>query len=226
MARIRHKFFRDFSKEFMESRNNSNKPTERDATNNRLEGFSSIPGDLPDSEKDKEALENEETFIDLPDVKDIPGQEFVNTPPVGSIGGPTIASDDEEGRGVFDVADSEDFTPGTDGDVSLGERKALEHIDYMPTEDEDRLVQAAMDSRDFQGEKVEEAGFGQAQRTGDDLDVPGSKDQTPRSAMGQGDEENKYHSLGSIHNDSLNESMDEKADYKDIDEDDVPVNNG
>ena len=34
--------------------------------------------DLPDSERDKEELKQEETTIDLPDVKDIPGQENIH----------------------------------------------------------------------------------------------------------------------------------------------------
>jgi hypothetical protein len=44
---------------------------ERDMTKHRLEGQSSIPGDLPDSPEDQEKLKAVETTIDLPDVKDI-----------------------------------------------------------------------------------------------------------------------------------------------------------
>lgn len=141
-------------------RKNNSDSVERDSTNNRLERNSSIPDDLPDSDKDKRELETEETLIDLPDVKDIPGQEFVNTPPVGSIGDTTIASDDEEGISVFDKDDSEDLVMGTPGDVSRGEREALEDITYMPTTDEDNLHAAKMDDADFQNERLDEKGFG------------------------------------------------------------------
>ena len=57
--------------------------------------------DLPDSEKDKAKLEPEETTIDLPDVKDIPGQENIHVPDIREMADTTISSDDEEGVGVF-----------------------------------------------------------------------------------------------------------------------------
>jgi len=186
----------------------NNKPDtnagERDLNNNRLEGRSSAPGDLPDSAKDREALQNEEIFIDLPDVKDIPGQEFVNAPPLGALGDTTIASDDEEGTGVFDLDDSEDFTAGTDADVRPDERTALADTEYLPTTDEDNLRRARMDNVDFQNEPLNERGFGQ-ETSGRDLDIPGNTDETKTNAMGQGDEENKYYSLGSADNDNVTE---------------------
>src|SRR5436305_1507740 len=134
----------------MNHRSNQTDPGERDSTNNRLEGRSSVPNDLPDSERDRKELENEETFINLPDVKDIPGQEFINVPPAGRYADTTISSDDEEGIGVFDKDDSEDITMGTSADVSNDERTALADTTYMPTTDEDNLRKASMDDRDFQ----------------------------------------------------------------------------
>ena len=106
-------------------RSQNNDPVERDPTNNRLESRSSIPGDLPDSPRDQEELRSEETYIDLPDVKDIPGQEFVNTPSAGALRDTTISSDDEEGRGVFDLDDSEDLNAGTQFDVKADERRTI-----------------------------------------------------------------------------------------------------
>lgn len=180
-------------------------PNERDMNENRLEQNSSIPNDLPDSKEDQEKLRTEETFIDLPDVKDIPGQEFVNTPPVGALGDTTISSDDEEGRNVFDRSDDRDLRKTSDSsDVSRGERKALEQIDYMPTRDEDNLQRARMDNVDFQNEALNERSFGEV-RSGSDLDVPGSTDETATDSLGQGDEENKYYSLGSADNDNVTE---------------------
>lgn len=171
-------------------------------TNNRLEGQSSIPNDLPDSPDDAAHLQNEETVIDLPDVKDIPGQEFVNAPPLGALADTTISSDDEEGVGVFDKDDSEDLTEGTDFDVTDSERRALADTEYLPTADENRLRQARMDSTDFQGEGLNEASFG-SEQTGEDLDIPDASDETTTESMGQGDEENKYYSLGSDDNDNM-----------------------
>jgi hypothetical protein len=185
--------------------NNNKRPDpDRDLTSNRGERASSAPNDLPDSEHDRERLAPEETYIDLPDVKDIPGQEFVNAPPMGSLGDTTISSNDEEGTSVFDQDDDEDLRTGTEADVNREERKALEQIDYMPTRDEDNLQRARMDNVDFQGEPLNERGFGE-ERSGRDLDVPGNTDETKTESMGQGDEENKYYSLGSSDNDNITE---------------------
>jgi hypothetical protein len=185
-------------------RNNRPDPNPRDMNENRLESHSSRPNDLPDSREDQEKLRTEETYIDLPDVKDIPGQEFVNAPPLGSLGDTTISSDDEEGASVFDRDDSEDLRTGNDADVSREERKALEQVDYLPTTDEDNLQDARMDNVDFQNEPLNERGFGE-ERSGSDLDVPENTDESGIDAMGQGDEENKLYSLGSSDNDNVTE---------------------
>ncbi len=124
-------------------------------TNNRLEGKSSLPGDLPDSRADREKLNSEDSFIDLPDVKDIPGQEFVNAPPLGALGDTTISSDDEEGTRVFNSDNDTDIERGTDFNVSREERAALEDAEYMPTADENNLRRARMDNTDFQNETPE-----------------------------------------------------------------------
>lgn len=180
---------------------------ERDMTNNRLENQSSVPGDLPDSPQDQEKLQAEETTIDLPDVKDIPGQEFVHVPPIGEMADSTPSSDDEEGRDVFDRDDSENITLGNEADVSREEREALRDTTYMPTRDEDRLRQARMDNVDFQGEPLNEASFGEGQSlSGADLDMDAAGDETQTDAMGQGDEENKLYSESDTDTDQPNEN--------------------
>jgi hypothetical protein len=188
----------------MDSKENNIPRGDREPGNSRIERRSSIPGDLPDSQKDREEMRTQEEFIDLPDVKDIPGQEFVNAPPVGALGDTTIASDDEEGVGVFDLDDSEDFTPGTEGDVSRGERQALEQIDYLPTRDENNLIEARMDNTDFQNEPLNERSFGEV-RTASDLDVPGAENDDANERIGEEDEENNDYSLGSADNDNITE---------------------
>lgn len=185
--------------------NNRPDPNDRDMTENRLEQNSSVPNDLPDSPRDQEKLRNEETYIDLPDVKDIPGQEFINTAPVGSMADTTISSADEEGTNVFDRDDSQDLRiRGNDSDVSRGEKIALQQIDYMPTTDEDNLANARMDSVDFQNEPLNEKSFGE-ERSGDDLDVPGSELDDAMEQIGEEDEENNDYSLGSADNDNVTE---------------------
>ena len=63
--------------------------------------------DLPDSEKDKVKLQQDKIIIDLPDVKDIPGQENVHVPDLREMADTTISSDDEEGVGIFGEDDAE-----------------------------------------------------------------------------------------------------------------------
>jgi hypothetical protein len=161
---------------------------------NRTERNSSAPNDLPDSREDNEKLQPEEIFIDLPDVKDIPGQEFVHVPPLGALGDTTISSDDEEGSNIFDEDDDEDLRTGTDGNVSRSERSALADADYMPTRDEDNLRRANMDNVDFQGDRLNEKGFGQ-DRSGSDLDIPGSELDDRNEEIGEEDEENNDYSI-------------------------------
>ena len=182
---------------------NRSKPTERGnrEQNNGNEWRSSRPNDLPDSASDKEKLQPEETYIDLPDVKDIPGQEFVNAPPAGMLADTTISSDDEEGRGIFDEEGAEDFRKtGNDSDVNIQERAILGQVDYLPTRDEENLQRASMDSSDFEGDQLNEKEFGR-DRTGVDLDIPGSELDDNNENIGEEDEENNDYSLGSSEND-------------------------
>jgi hypothetical protein len=120
----------------------------------------------------------------------------------------TISSADEEGEGLFDDADLDDedeFIPGTEADVSADERRALQGADnYLPSEDDSQLRRASMDNTDFEGDALNEQSFG-AVRSGVDLDIPESVDETKTDALGQGDEENKYYSLGSDDNDNITE---------------------
>lgn len=92
--------------------------------------------------------------------------------------------------------DEEDlnFKPGTEADVTPEERTALENIS-MPTRDEDNLRRAALDNTDFDGEELNEDSFGEVISSAD-LDIPEETDETMTTAMEQGDEENKYYSLG------------------------------
>jgi len=65
-----------------------------------------LSADLPDSEKDKKQLKQEDAFIDLPDVEDIPGQENIHVPELREMADTTISSDDEEGVGLFGEDDA------------------------------------------------------------------------------------------------------------------------
>lgn len=152
--------------------------------------------DLPDNPQDKEKLKSETTIIDLPDVEDIPGQENVRPAPMGEMADITIASDDEEGVGLFGDDEDDDLVSNTKINVSDEERSDLEHADKdMPTRDETNLREAAMDNVDEDGEPLNEKGFGQEEdASGDDLDVPGADNDDAMEAIGEEDEENNDYS--------------------------------
>lgn len=79
--------------------------------------------DLPDNPQDKKKLEPETAIIDLPDVKDIPGQEHIRPAPLGELADTTISSADEEGVGLFDDDDDEDLITGS-SNVSWQEKRS------------------------------------------------------------------------------------------------------
>jgi len=151
--------------------------------------------ELTDSPRDEERLRGEETTIDMPEVKDIPGQEHVHVLPMGELADTTASSSDEEGDGLLDSLNSEDDDDEEDNDSNVrpDEREALEDTEYMPTQDEDNLREAAMDDTDLDGDPLNERSFGK-ERTGADLDVPGSEEDDEDEAVGDEDEENNIYS--------------------------------
>ncbi|MDB5251129.1 MAG: hypothetical protein JWP27_298 [Flaviaesturariibacter sp.] len=160
--------------------------------------------DLQDSAHDRARLQPEETTIDLPDVKDIPGQEFVHVAPLGELADTTASSADEEGEGLFsdDEDDETEIVMGTEADVTASERGMLERDqEFMPTRDEASLRQASLDHTDLEDEELNEGSFGEL-LSATDLDTGDRSDETRTEAMGQGDEENKNYSLGSDDNDA------------------------
>ena len=78
------------------------------------------PDDLTDSASDQARLQDEVTYIDLPDIKDIPGQENITPAPLGALSDTTISSADEEGI-VNEESDDNDYfaeNEQADNDVS------------------------------------------------------------------------------------------------------------
>jgi hypothetical protein len=102
------------------------------------------------------------------------------------LGSPRPGTDLED---EFSRADE----PG-ENDVTPEERATLSNMS-MPTNDEDNLRRSALDNTDFDGDALNEDGFGKVLSSAD-LDIPDETDETFTTAMGQGDEENKYYSLG------------------------------
>ncbi|MCH5683156.1 hypothetical protein LWM68_01970 [Niabella sp. W65] len=109
--------------------------------------------DIHDSEKDREKLKPEETVINLPDVEDIPGQANVKPPETNQEENLTIASDDEEGVGIFgEETDEEDIDPSDDTNVTRQERELLKDTETLDNVDDEDLKRARLDDTDFEGE--------------------------------------------------------------------------
>ncbi len=178
-----------------------NKKNQNQESTINTEKQSSVPNDLPDSPRDKEQLEQKEIIIELPDVKDIPGQEFVHVAPLGELADTTIASDDEEGVGLFDDDDEDADLINTETNVSGDEKKALADTTNLSTVDNDNIVRASMNNKDFESDQLNEGSFSDL-RSGADLDVPGSELDNANEQIGEEDEENNNYSLGNSDDDS------------------------
>jgi hypothetical protein len=151
--------------------------------------------DLPETRDDKKHLDPDETTMDLPDVKDIPGQEHIHVPPLGELADTTISSDDEEGVGVLDNANDEEKEDAFYSNVTKEEKKTLKDAAEKTPDvrDEKNLEEAALDQRDEEGELLNE----KTDRSGKDLDVPGSEEDDANEEIGEEDEENNPYSLDS-----------------------------
>jgi len=146
--------------------------------------------DLPESKDDKKHLQSEETILDLPEVKDIPGQEHVRPLPPGEMADTTISSADEEGDNLF--KDDEDILEDVATNVTPVEKELLKKSsESMETRDDIQLQQAKLDQTDDDGEVLNES----TDQSGKELDVPGSEDDDANEEIGEEDEENNPFSL-------------------------------
>lgn len=146
--------------------------------------------DLPESPNDKKQLQPDEATLDLPEVKDIPGQEHVRPFLPGEMADTTISSADEEGSGLLDI--DEDILTDKATDVTNVEREVLRRSsESMGTADDEQLRNAALDKTDNEGIALNE----KTDNSGRDLDVPGSEDDDANEKIGEEDEENNAYSL-------------------------------
>ena len=153
--------------------------------------------DLAETADDKKHLQPDEGSLDLPEVKDIPGQEHIHVPNLKEYADTTISSDDEEGVGVLDN-DDESVVTG-ESNVTKQERQDLKDAaNKNPyVKDEDNLARAQLDDMDEDGEILNE----KTNVSGSELDVPGSEADDADEEIGEEDEENNDYSLDSEHED-------------------------
>lgn len=146
--------------------------------------------DLPESDDDKKHLQPDKATLDLPEVKDIPGQEHVRPFLDGEMADTTISSADEEGKGVLDTDD--DIITDATSNVTRTEKELLKRSsESMATADDHQLNRADLDQTDDDGSPLNEI----IDHSGNDLDVPGSEQDDPNEKIGEEDEENNPYSL-------------------------------
>jgi len=133
--------------------------------------------------------------IDLPEVKDIPGQENVKPPRLSEYGDTTASSAGEEGDKIFNAQNDDDLgiVMGNEADVTPDERSMLGSLDRRRADSEDdSLITAELDNKDEDGTLLNERN---GDLSGEDLDVPGSEEDDNDEALGEEDEENNEYSL-------------------------------
>ncbi len=166
-----------------------------------MENNQNSTDDLQDSQKDKDAMKEENVVINIPDVKDIPGQENIIPPPLGELADNTASSADEEGDLLFDNTIDGSVMDNPDSNVTQEERETLERtVSDLPTEDDEALRMAALDDTDQDGDPLNESSF-KNNLTGTGLDVPGAENDDENEKIGEEDEENNEYSLGGDNHD-------------------------
>lgn len=169
-------------------------------TKQQPKGKANRGGDLTDSPRDQEKLKSDEATLDLPDVKDIPGQEHIHVPHPGEYADTTISSADEEGDNIWK---SDEITADSASVTDMEKQLLDDAANDMPTTDEQSLRRANLDSTDNEGEPLNEKTSFNA-LSGSDLDVPGAEEDNYNEDIGEEDEENNPYSLGGDDN-SINE---------------------
>ncbi|WP_126243425.1 hypothetical protein [Chitinophaga rhizosphaerae] len=139
------------------------------------------PG-IPDRNLDDQLPPSEETSMELPEVKYIPGQEHIHVLPTGDSADTATSPADEEEETDDDLdLDGDDNV--TDQERRLLDDAASSDPDY---EDERHLHEALPDDTDDDGDPLNED---------DALDVPGSEDDDEAEDIGSEDEENNGFSI-------------------------------
>lgn len=145
--------------------------------------------------KKKTDKSEKETTIDMPEVKDIPGQENVRPPRMREMEDTTASSADEEGEGILDELNSDeggdDELMDDNSNVSRIERDLLRKSDRPTTDEDEDLEDMKLDSTDDEDPLNEGSN---PMDMGEDLDVPGAELDDDDEDLGEEDEENNAYS--------------------------------
>ena len=151
---------------------------------------------LQNSGKDSPELQPASIIMDMPEVKDIPGQENIQVPQFREMQDITISSASEEGEGILDDLNTENNPIRMDQSTNVTplEKKILKRsAGHQPTAETEDFNNMALDETDNDGEALNENGIKQ-DRSGEDLDVPGEELDDEDENIGEEDEENNTYS--------------------------------
>lgn len=146
--------------------------------------------------KKSDAAKNKDITIDMPEVKDIPGQENVKPPRMREMEDTTISSDGEEGKGIVDDLNREEDDAtllDESSNISVQERRILDEADIQANAEAQDLKKLKLDKVDEDDDPSAEQG--DPYDMGADLDVPGSELDDDNEDLGEEDEENNSYSL-------------------------------
>lgn len=142
------------------------------------------------NKKRKPANKNE-IIMDMPEVKDIPGQEHVRPPQMEEMKDTTASSSGEEGEGLLDDLNTDEPVTDNKTNVSRSEKELLKQADRPPSDESRSLRGLILDQTDGEDPLNEEA---DPLDLGEDLDIPGSELDDDNEDLGEEDEENNSYS--------------------------------
>jgi len=144
-------------------------------------------------QKIKNKSAGEQTTIQMPEVKDIPGQEHIKPPLMREMMDTTISSADEEGEGIVDdLNEDTDELYDNESNVTPIEKDMLKRSNKQVNAETEDLDKLALDEIDEDDNKDTEQG--DPLDMGEDLDVPGSELDDDNEDIGEEDEENNSYS--------------------------------
>lgn len=151
---------------------------------------------LQDTGKDLTELQPATIIMDMPEVKDIPGQEHIHVPQFREMQDITISSAGEEGEGILDDLNTENNPARIDesANVTATEKKQLKKsAGHQPNAETEDFNNMALDETDNDGDPLNESNIRQ-NRSGEDLDTPGADLDDEDENIGEEDEENNTYS--------------------------------
>ena len=149
----------------------------------------------PAENKEQDNSTEDYITMDMPEVKDIPGQEKIRPPKMREMMDITPSSADEEGEGLLDdlnkAGDEDEIVSDENGNVSSTEKRLLRKAGHQFRDEERDVSKMRLDDSDGEDALNEKSN---PRDMGKDLDVPGAELDDEDEQKGEEDEENNSYS--------------------------------